>query len=230
MKLGFILYPQVTQLDFTGPLQFLGRLPGAACYIIAKDTGPLKTDGALSVVPTHSFDDAPQMDLICVPGGFGVKAAIEDADTVKFVAEQGTGARYITSVCTGALLLGAAGLLKGRRATTHWAYTDLLKLFGAEYEAARVVQDGNVFTGGGVTAGIDFALTLIAALKGDGLAKGLQLALEYDPQPPFAGGHPSRADAQILERVQPLYTEQVEATAQAIRAAMGQPDDKPTHY
>ena len=224
MKLGFILYPQVTQLDFTGPLQFLGRLPGAECYIIAKDTAPLKTDGALSVVPTHSFADAPQMDLICVPGGFGVKAAIEDADTVNFVKQQGAGARYITSVCTGALLLGAAGLLTGRRATTHWAYTDLLKLFGAEYEAARVVQDGSVFTSGGVTAGIDFALTVVAALKGEGFAKGLQLALEYDPQPPFADGQPSRADAQILERVQPLYADQVEATAQAIRTAIARND------
>ena len=222
MKLGFILYNGVTQLDFTGPLQFLGRLPGAEVFIIAKETGPLTTDSALTILPTHSFAEAPQMDLICIPGGFGVKAAIEDTETVDFVREQGEAAEYVTSVCTGALLLGAAGLLRGKRATTHWAYTDLLALCGAQYEEARVVQDGNTFTGGGVTAGIDFALTVIAAIRGDGLAQALQLGLEYDPQPSFNTGHPTKAPIDIVARIQPLYTDQVAATAAAINTALAQ--------
>ena len=220
MKLGFILFPQVTQLDFTGPLQFLSRLPGAETHIIAKQKGPITTDSALQLLPTHSFDEVGQMDLICVPGGFGVKAAIGDAETRDFIAQQGGGADYVTSVCTGALLLGAAGLLQGREATTHWAYTDLLELCGARYKAARVVQDGTLFTGGGVTAGIDFALTVIAALKGESLAQALQLGLEYDPQPPFESGHPIKAAPDVLARMQPIYETPVAETAEALQAAL----------
>ena len=220
MRIGFILFPNVTQLDFTGPLQLLERMPGAEPLVIAKDKGPLTTDGALTVLPTHSFDEAPQLDLICVPGGFGTAAAISDSETLGFIREQGTNAKYVTSVCTGALLLGAAGLLKGKKATTHWAYTDLLALCGATYTPGRVVRDGHTFTGGGVTAGIDFALTLIAALHGDDMARVFQLGFEYDPKPPFNSGHPNVAPEAVLKATRPRYEKQQETTASAIKAAL----------
>lgn len=220
MRIGFILFPNVTQLDFTGPLQLLERMPSAETLIIAKDKGPLKTDGALTVLPTHSFDEAPQLDLICVPGGFGTAAAISDSETLQFIRDQGTNAEYVTSVCTGALLLGAAGLLKGKKATTHWAYTALLALCGATYTEGRVIRDGHTFTGGGVTAGIDFALTLIAALHGDDMARAFQLGFEYDPQPPFNSGHPSVAPQAVLDATRPRYAAQQETTAAAIKAAL----------
>ncbi|MEM1152045.1 MAG: DJ-1/PfpI family protein [Pseudomonadota bacterium] len=220
MRLGFILFPNVTQLDFTGPLQLLQRMPGAETLVIAKDKGALKTDGALTVLPTHSFDEAPQLDLICVPGGFGTADAIADRETLGFIREQGTSAEYVTSVCTGALLLGAAGLLNDKKATTHWAYTDLLALCGATYTPGRVVRDGNTFTGGGVTAGIDFALTLIAALHGDDTARAFQLGFEYAPQPPFNSGHPSVAPEAVLEATKPRYEAQLEVTARAIEEAL----------
>ncbi|MEL8056317.1 MAG: DJ-1/PfpI family protein, partial [Pseudomonadota bacterium] len=203
MKLGFILFPNVTQLDFTGPLQLLQRMPDTETFVLAKDKGPLTTDGALTVLPTHSFDEAPQLDLICVPGGFGTADAISDSETLGFVRDQGAKAEYVTSVCTGALILGAAGLLKDKKATTHWAYTDLLALCGAAYTEGRVVRDGNTFTGGGVTAGIDFALTLIAALHGEDMAQSFQLGFEYNPQPPFNSGHPSTAPAAHLTAPRP---------------------------
>jgi cyclohexyl-isocyanide hydratase len=221
MKIGFVLFPQVTQLDFTGPLQFLGRMPGAEIEVIAKDIGPLSTDGALTVLPSHTFDTAaPHLDMICVPGGFGITAAIADDETLDFVRQKSRDADYVTSVCTGALMLGAAGLLKGKRATTHWAYTDLLAICGAKYENARVVRDGNTFTGGGVTAGIDFALTIISALKGEQTARAFQLGFEYDPAPLFESGHPDRATPETVATVKPLYADQVDKTAAALRAAL----------
>ncbi|MEL6567133.1 MAG: DJ-1/PfpI family protein [Pseudomonadota bacterium] len=219
MRIGFILFPNVTQLDFTGPLQLLQRLPDSETSVIAKSQAPLKTDGALTVLPTHAFDDTPQLDLICVPGGFGTADAIADGETLDFVKAQGAGATYVTSVCTGALILGAAGLLEGKRATTHWAYTDLLELCGAVFEDARVVRDGNTFTGGGVTAGIDFALTLIATLQGEAVAQAFQLGFEYNPQPPFNAGHPSTAPSAVLDATRPRYAAQLDTTATAIRAA-----------
>ncbi|MEM9669935.1 MAG: DJ-1/PfpI family protein [Pseudomonadota bacterium] len=219
MKIGFLLFPEVTQLDFTGPLQFLSRLPGSETVLIAKSNDPIKTDTPMRVLPTHTFDTAPKLDLLCVPGGFGTAAAIADKETLRFVREAGTDAEYVTSVCTGALVLGAAGLLEGKNATTHWAYTDLLELCGATHVDARVVRDGNTFTGGGVTAGIDFALTVASAIKGETVAQSLQLGLEYDPSPPFDMGHPSKAPEQILEALKPRYIASRETTAVAIKAA-----------
>jgi len=220
MRIGFILFPNVTQLDFTGPLQLLERMPGTETLIIAKEKGSLTTDGALTVLPSHQFDEAPGLDLICVPGGFGTADAIADSETLGFIREQGTKADYVTSVCTGALLLGAAGLLKGKKATTHWAYTDLLALCGATYTQGRVVRDGNTFTGGGVTAGIDFALTLIAALHGEGMAKAFQLGFEYNPEPPFNSGHPSIAPEAVVDTTRPRYAAQMDITAAAIKQAL----------
>lgn len=192
-NVGFVIFPQLTQLDFTGPLQVLSRLPRSAMHIVAKSEIPVPSDCGLSLVPTHTFATCPELDLICIPGGFGVCEVIGDAETLGFVRRQAEGAKYVTSVCTGAFVLGAAGLLEGRRATTHWAYTDLLPLVGATHEKARVVKDGNVITAGGVTSGIDFGLTVAAELAGETTAQSIQLSIEYDPAPPFDAGHPDRA-------------------------------------
>ena len=200
-NIGFVLFPNVTQLDLTGPLQVLHRLPEARAHVAAKSLEPVASDCGLSLVPTTSFAACEPLDLLCVPGGFGVSGAIADADTIDFVRRQAARAKYVTSVCTGAFVLGVAGLLKGRRATTHWAYTDLLPLVGAVHAQARVVRDGNVFTGAGVTAGIDFALSLAAEVAGSEAAERIQLSLEYDPAPPFAAGNPRLAPASVREGV-----------------------------
>lgn len=196
-QIVFVLFDNVTQLDFAGPVQFLSRIPGATAHVVSKDGKAVTTDCGFSILPTGSFVECPQADIICVPGGFGVREAVADEAIVGFVREQAKAAEWVTSVCTGSFILGAAGLLQGKRATTHWGYTQLLPLVGATYEEARVVRDGNLVTAGGVTSGIDFALELIAAAKGEELAQTLQLALEYDPAPPFPGGHPSRAPEAI---------------------------------
>ena len=183
--IGFVIFPDLTQLDFTGPLQVLARLPQAVIHIVAKSDAPVPSDCGLSLVPTHTFANCPPLDLLCVPGGKGVIGAISDRDTVEFVRQQAATAKYVTSVCTGAFVLGVAGLLTGRRATTHWAYTNLLPLVGATHEPGRVVRDGHVITAGGVTAGIDFALSVVAEIAGETTARAIQLGIEYDPLPPF---------------------------------------------
>lgn len=198
MNIVFVLFDNVTQLDFAGPVQFLSRLPGAKVHVVSKDGGPVSTDSGFSILPGGSFADCPQADIICVPGGHGVREAVADPAIVDFVRAQGRNAQWVTSVCTGSFILGAAGLLEGKRATTHWAYTHLLPLYGATYEKARVVRDGTLVTAGGVTSGIDFALQLIAIIAGEDVARTIQLALEYDPAPPFAGGTPDTAPEQIL--------------------------------
>jgi cyclohexyl-isocyanide hydratase len=193
-NVGFVIFPELTQLDFTGPQQVLARLPQSAMHIVAKSAAPVPSDSGLSLVPTHTFENCPRLDLICIPGGStGVVRAMGDRETIEFVQRQSSTAKYVTSVCTGAFILGAAGLLKGRRATTHWAFTELLPLIGATYERGRVVKDGNVITAGGVTSGIDFGLRMVADIAGEAVAQGIQLGLEYDPDPPFASGHPDRA-------------------------------------
>jgi cyclohexyl-isocyanide hydratase len=188
MHIVFVLFDNVTQLDFTGPVQFLSRLPGAVVHVVSKDGQPVTTDCGFSILPRSGFANCPQANILCVPGGHGVRDAIADTAIVDFVRQQAKGADYITSVCTGAFVLGAAGLLQGKKATCHWAYTQLLPLFGATHAPARVVRDGNLITAGGVTSGIDFALDLIAAISGEDVARTIQLALEYDPAPPFGGG------------------------------------------
>jgi len=197
-NIGFVIFPDLTQLDFTGPLQVLSRLPQSATHIVAKSEAPVPSDCGLGLVPTHTFANCPPLDLLCVPGGsYGVVQAIGDRETIEFVHRQAGAAKYVTSVCTGAFILGVAGLLKGRRATTHWAFTDLLPLVGATHEKARVVRDGNVITAGGVTSGIDFGLTVAAEIAGETTARTIQLGIEYDPAPPFDAGHPDRAPAAI---------------------------------
>jgi cyclohexyl-isocyanide hydratase len=187
----------LTQLDFTGPQQVLARLPGSAMHIVAKSAAQVPSDSGLSLVPTHTFHTCPRLDLICVPGGnAGVVQAIADRDTIEFVRRQSSTAKYVTSVCTGAFILGVAGLLKGRRATTHWAFAELLPLVGATHEKGRVVKDGNIITAGGVTSGI-------AEIAGESVAQAIQLGREYDPDPPFAAGHPDRASAAVKAMVSP---------------------------
>lgn len=198
MNIVFVLFDNVTQLDFAGPVQFLSRMPGAKIFVASKGGGPVATDCSFSILSTTSFADCPQADIICVPGGHGVREAIADAAIVDFVRRQGAQANWVTSVCTGAFILGVAGLLQGKRATCHWGYTHLLPLVGATHEAARVVRDGNLVTAGGVTSGIDFALELIAMISFEDVARSIQLALEYDPAPPFAGGTPDTAPDHIL--------------------------------
>ena len=205
MEIGFVLFPNVTQLDFTGPLQVLHRLPEARVHIVAKTLEPVPSDCGLSLVPNATFASCPPLDLLCIPGGFGVEDAILDEALMAFVREQATQARYVTSVCTGAFVLGQAGLLRGRRATTHWAYRALLTEVGAEPVEARVVRDGNVFTGGGVTAGIDFAFVIAAEVAGEEVAKRIQLAIEYDPAPPFQCGSPRSADQALVASLEARY-------------------------
>jgi cyclohexyl-isocyanide hydratase len=211
MQIGFVLFSNLTQLDFTGPLQVLHRLPGATTHIAAKTRDPVPSDCGLSLMPTTTFAECPPLDLICVPGGFGVDDAMADAETIAFVKRQGAQAQYVTSVCTGAFVLGAAGLLQGKRATTHWAYRDFLPLVGATPEHARVVRDGNTITGGGVTAGIDFALTVVAELAGADAAQQIQLAIEYDPAPPFDAGDPARAPQDVRAAMIGRYAKRQEA-------------------
>jgi cyclohexyl-isocyanide hydratase len=203
---GFVLFPDLTQLDLTGPLQVLARLPQSTTIVAAKSENPVPSDCGLSLLPTHSFANCPSLDLICVPGGVkGVIGAIRDRETIDFVRRQAANAKYITAVCTGAFVLGVAGLLQGRRATTHWAYTELLPLLGAKYEKARIVRDGNLITAGGVTAGIDFGLSVVAEIAGETTARTIQLGIEYDPAPPFDSGDPDRAPESIKATLSERY-------------------------
>ena len=204
LHIGFLIYPGVTQLDATGPAQVLSRLPNAIIHMVWKDLQPVSTDAGFSINPTDTFESCPQLDVICVPGGFGQRVLMDDADTLAFLRGQAGGARYITSVCSGSLLLGAAGLLYGYKSACHWAFLDSLRMFGAEPVAERVVRDRNRITGGGVTAGIDFGLTLAAELAGDDIARAIQLFLEYNPQPPFDAGSPDRAGPELEARVRKL--------------------------
>ncbi len=219
MNIVFVLFDNVTQLDFTGPVQFLSRLPGAKVHVVSKDGAAVKTDCGFSILPRSGFGQCPQADVLCVPGGHGVRDAIADQVIVDFVRQQANGADYITSVCTGAFILGAAGLLQGKKATCHWAYTQLLPLFGAMHQPTRVVHDGNVITAGGVTSGIDFALELIAAISGEDVARTIQLALEYDPAPPFGGGSLAHSKEETVRRLRADVYDQAAAEMEiAIKA------------
>jgi len=209
-KVGFVIFPNLTQLDFTGPLQVLARVPQSTIHIVARSLEPVPSDCGLGLVPTHSFADCPPLDLLCVPGGgVGVIAAAGDRATIDFVRSQARQARYVTSVCTGAFILGVAGLLRGRRATTHWAFTDLLPLVGATHQKARVVKDGNLITAGGVTSGIDFGLSVSAEIAGKETAEAIQLELEYDPAPPFSCGHPDHAPKGFVEGQAGSYNQMI---------------------
>lgn len=202
LRIAFLLFPNVTQLDLTGPAQVLSRLGNARLDLVWKTLDPVPTDAGFSILPTATFADVPHADILCVPGGFGINAVIADDEAMAWVQAVGADATWVTSVCTGSLILGAAGLLDGYRAGCHWAQRDMLPLFGAIPVDARTVVDRNRVTGGGVTAGIDFALTLTAMIRGEAHAKAVQLSLEYDPAPPFDSGSPASAGPEIVAAYQ----------------------------
>lgn len=196
LQIGFLSFPGVTQLDLTGPAQVFSSV--SQLHLIWKRIEPVQSDTVLTLTPTTTFADCPQLDVICVPGGFGTDEIVNDEEVLDFLREQAKGAKYITSVCTGSLVLGAAGLLKGYRAATHWCAMDVLPLFGASPSRERVCIDRNRVTGGGVTAGIDFALTLVSMLIDRATAEAIQLRMEYNPAPPFNAGSPETAPAEVL--------------------------------
>ncbi len=219
LQIGLVIFPKVTQLDLTGPLQVFSSVPGATVHLIWKRIEPVTSDSVLTLTPTVTFADCPQLDVICMPGGFGTDDMVNDAEMLDFLRRQAGASKYITSVCTGSLVLGAAGLLKGYRATTHWSAMDLLAPYGATPTKTRVCIDRNRVTGGGVTAGIDFALALVSILVDRPTAEMIQLRLEYNPAPPFDAGSPDTAPPEILalmqERIAPARERRNEANGRA---------------
>lgn len=223
-RIGLLLFPDITQLDLTGPYEVFTKIPGAEVRLVWKSLEPVRAGGGMRLLPDTTFDACPQLDLICIPGGAGMNPLLTDAETLAFIRRQAAGARFVTSVCTGALVLGAAGLLKGRRATTHWMSHGMLAAFGAIPVAERVVVDGRIVTGGGVTAGIDFGLRIAALVAGEDVAKAIQLGLEYDPAPPFSAGHPRSADAALVAAAEAAAAPrqaQRQAAVDAAAAALG---------
>jgi cyclohexyl-isocyanide hydratase len=215
LRSGLLVFPNLTQLDLTGPYEVLARLPGAETLLLWKNLDPVRSEHGLTILPMATLESSGPFDLILVPGGAGINPLLEEAEVLAFLRRAAAEARYVVGVCTGSLVLGAAGLLRGRRATTHWMSRDLLRSFGAE----RVVVDGKFFTGGGVTAGIDVALTVAAEIAGRAAAEAIQLGIEYDPKPPFASGSPERADPAVLEavlaRAEPRQRDRAERVARA---------------
>jgi cyclohexyl-isocyanide hydratase len=219
LQIGLLVFPKVTQLDLTGPLQVFSSVPGAKVHLIWKRFEPVPSDSVLTLTPTVTFADCPQLDVICVPGGAGTDDMVNDEEMLGFLRKQAAEAKYVTSVCTGSLVLGAAGLLRGYRATTHWSAMDHLAPFGAVPAKTRVCVDRNRITGGGVTAGIDFALTLVSLLVDRQTAEAIQLRLEYNPAPPFTSGSPDTAPPEILslmkQKIAPYQQRRSEAVGRA---------------
>ena len=219
LQIGLLVFPNVTQLDFTGPVQVFSGVPGAKLHLIWKRIEPVPSDSVLVLTPTTTFADCPQLDVICVPGGAGVDAMVNDEEMLQFLRDQAKGAKYVTSVCTGSLVLGAAGLLRGYRAATHWTAMENLSAFGATPTKTRVCIDRNRVTGGGVTAGIDFALTLVAMLLDEKTAQAIQLRLEYNPAPPFNAGSPDTAPAEVVALINDRNVSNKARRAEAVARA-----------
>jgi cyclohexyl-isocyanide hydratase len=217
LNLGAIVFPRMDQIDFTAPFEVLSRLPNSTFHVIGKTTAPVTDVMGLILTPRIALADAPQLDVLLVPGGEGVNAVMEDEAMLAFIRKQAAKARIVFSVCTGALVCGAAGLLKGRRATTHWASFHLLEFFGAVPVNERVVTDGNLVTAAGVTAGIDGALTLAARLRGEFEAQRIQLQIQYAPEPPFNSGTPETAPAAVLETQRAALGELLESRLAIIK-------------
>ena len=217
LTVGFLLFPMVTQLDLTGPAQVLSRLGNVSIALVAKHLDPVPTDAGFALLPTATFAGLAEADILCIPGGPGIVNAIEDEETMEWVRQVGGNAAWVTSVCTGSLVLAAAGLLSGYRATCHWTSRDQLAWFGAIPVSERIVFDRNRVTGGGVTAGIDLALALTARIRGEDYARLVQLGLEYDPAPPFDCGSPDKADAGLLARFHATAGNQLAERARLVR-------------
>jgi cyclohexyl-isocyanide hydratase len=221
---GMLIFPRLTQLDMTGPYEVLARTPNTRVELVSHTLDPVETDRGMKIVPTVTYANCPQLDVIMVPGGPGQQDLMEDSVVLEFLQRQARGAKYVTSVCTGSLVLGAAGLLKGKRATCHWAAIDHLRPLGAIPVSERVVVDGNVVTGAGVASGIDFALKLAAILEGEQAAREIQLQIEYDPDPPFDTGSPASAPAELVAALRSRLSQLNEArreTAQRVGKKLG---------
>ncbi|HEY6136713.1 MAG TPA: DJ-1/PfpI family protein [Thermoanaerobaculia bacterium] len=216
MRIAMVLFDGFTQLDLTGPYEVLARMPDAEIALVAKSLEPVASDTKLRIVPTHTFADAPPCDVMFVPGGPGVNEAMLDAELLAFARRP---AKYVTSVCTGSLVLGAAGLLASRGAATHWNSVEFLPQLRARHVDERIVIDGNRITGAGVSSGIDFALALVAELHGADAARAIQLAIEYDPQPPFDAGSPKKAPAEIVDGVRRAAAPMIERRRKAVNEA-----------
>jgi cyclohexyl-isocyanide hydratase len=219
MRIAALAFPRLTQLDLTAPYEVFSRVPGAEVMIVGQSLDLIRSEFGLPIAPTATFDSAPACEVLFCPGGPGVNDAMLDERVLSFVRAQASGAQYITSVCTGALILGAAGLLKGFRATTHWAAMEFLPLFGATPVEERIVRDRNRITAGGVTAGIDFGLAVVAELRGPDVAKQIQLMIEYDPHPPFAAGNPRSAGRETVKAVTEQRREAQEKRREAVLKA-----------
>jgi transcriptional regulator GlxA family with amidase domain len=208
-QIAFLIYPEFTALDMVGAHHMLTSLMGATTHIVAKTRDIVRSDSGLLFQPTASFDECPlELDIVCVPGGAtGTLAAMQDDATIRFLRDRGSRARFVTSVCTGALVLGAAGLLTGYKATSHWAATSLLPIFGAIPAEGRVVRDRNRITGAGVTAGIDFGLSLVGQLRDRPYAECVQLMAEYAPEPPYDAGTPKRAPSEVTELTSSMFVD-----------------------
>lgn len=204
LQIGVLVFEGMTSLDALGPFEVLARTPDSTCHLVGQDCRPVRGDTGLIVTPTVSFADAPQFDVLVVPGGPGQNELMADEELMGFLRRQAASAQWVTSVCTGSLLLAAAGLLTGYKATCHWMSLEFLRMFPVEVVPERVVIDRNRVTGGGVTSGLDFAFVLLDLLRGEDLAKRMQLMLEYDPAPPFRSGHPDVADAATVEAVRDM--------------------------
>jgi len=227
IQIGLLIFPRMTQLDMTGPFEVFARIPNAKVHLVWKRIEPVQSDTGLMILPTTTLDDCPKLDVICVPGGPGQIDLMEDAEVIEFVRHQGEQAQYVTSVCTGALVLGAAGLLRGYKAATHWASMDNLEHFGAQAVATRVCTDRNRITGGGVTAGIDFGLVVASILANRATAEKIQLSMEYNPAPPFDSGSPENAPPEVLaafeETARPMLTRRKEVTLRAAQNLKARP-------
>jgi cyclohexyl-isocyanide hydratase len=224
LHIGSLIFPQIDQIDFTGPFEVFSRIPGATCHTIARERGALRDARGLILCPEKTFSEVGQLDILHVPGGPGQEALMEDEQTLSFIRRQSVNVRYIFSVCTGALILGAAGLLAGKKATTHWAAFQLLNHFGAIPIDERVVMDGNLISTAGVTAGIDGALRLAALLCGVQKAQEIQLDLQYAPEPPFDSGSVETAPGEVVSAARARYQSLTDArlvTARRIRAKLG---------
>jgi cyclohexyl-isocyanide hydratase len=220
--IGFLLFARLTQLDLTGPYEILSRMPDTETHLVAKTLAPVRAERGMQIVPTTTLGACPPLDLLCVPGGIGINDVITDPEMLAFIRRMAAGARYVTSVCTGSLGLAAAGLLRGKRAACHWAAREALKRLGAIPVDQRVVIDGKFISGGGVTAGIDFALAVVDELKGREVAETIQLMVEYDPHPPFDAGSPKRASpavmAELARLMEPVRRERDLAVSRAAAA------------
>lgn len=219
LNIGVIVFPKMTSLDALAPFEVLAKTPNSTTHLVWKNRTPVVGDTGLLVTPTMTFSDSPRFDVLVVPGGPGQNDLMDDEELFDFLRGQATGARWITSVCTGSLLLAAAGLLTGYRATCHWLSLDYLRLFPVEVVPDRVVVDRDRVTGGGVTSGIDFAFVLMSLLRGEETAKKIQLMLEYDPAPPFRSGHPNVAEAQTVQAVRSMAAKMLERRKQTATMA-----------